>query len=74
MDLPINQKQLIVAMKNGSNIWLDDFGKTTYHIKIKKAIKTINSQTISSLVWRGLIIQSHKEFVLTDVGMSVANT
>jgi hypothetical protein len=74
MELPLYQKHLIDAMRVGSDMWLDDFGKATYHIKIKRSIKQIDEPTISSLVWRGLIRMDGSHYVLTDLGTNVVIT
>lgn len=70
MELPLYQMHLIDAMRLGCKIWMDDLGKTTYHIKIKNSVKEISEQTIATLVWRGLIKMSGGEYILTDLGMN----
>lgn len=70
MELSLYQKQLIDTMRLGRKLWMDDLGKTTYHIKMKKSVKSITEQTISSLIWHGLIKMNGSEFILTDLGMN----
>lgn len=70
MELPLYQKHLIDALRFGSKMWMDDFGKTTYHVKINNSTKEVTEQTITSLVWRGLIKMSGNEYILTDLGMN----
>jgi hypothetical protein len=70
MELPLYQKHLIDALRFGSKMWMDDFGKTTYHVKINNTTKEVTEQTITSLVWRGLIKMSGNEYILTDLGMN----
>ena len=54
-------------MRNGSQMWADTFGKTTYHMRVKKAVKTIDRFTVATLIYRGLI---NSELELTDMGKS----
>lgn len=49
-------------------MWADSFGKTTYHIRVGKSVKTINSPTIATLIYRGLITE---ELELTEMGQTV---
>ena len=71
MELPLYQMHLINAMRFGCKVWMDDLGKITYHIKIKNSVKDITEQTITTLVWRGLIKMSGGEYILTELGMNV---
>lgn len=70
MVLPLYQKHLIDALRIGSRMWMDNFGKTTYHININNKIKEINEPTILTLVWHGLIKMNGNEYVLTELGIS----
>jgi hypothetical protein len=49
-------------------MWADSFGKTTYHMRVKKSVKTIDRFTIATLIYRGLITD---KLELTDKGRSV---
>lgn len=71
MELPLYQKHLIEAMRLGHKVWMDNFNKITYHIKIKDRIKLINEPTIATLLWRGLIKMNCNSIVLTDLGNKV---
>ena len=68
MQLPQYQRQLIESMRNGCAMWADSFGKTTYHMRVKKSVKTIDRFTIATLIYRGLITD---KLELTDKGRSV---
>jgi hypothetical protein len=68
MELPQYQRQLIECMRNGSQMWADTFGKTTYHMRVHKAVKTIDRFTVATLIYRGFITD---ELELTDKGWSV---
>jgi hypothetical protein len=70
MDLPLYQKHLIEAMRAGCNLWMDDLGKTSYHIRLKKAVKNVTTPTIHSLIWHGLLIESGCHLVLTELGLT----
>jgi hypothetical protein len=70
MDLPLYQKHLIEAMRAGYKLWIDDLGKTTHHIKLKKAVKNVTASTIHSLIWRGLLTESGCDLVLTELGLT----
>jgi hypothetical protein len=65
MQLPQYQRQLIESMRNGSQMWSDSFGRTTYHMRVKKAVKTIDRFTVATLIYRGLI---NSELELTEMG------
>ena len=54
-------------MRNGCTMWADTFGKTTYHMRVKKAVKTIDRFTVATLIYRGLITD---KLELTDNGRS----
>jgi hypothetical protein len=68
MQLPQYQRQLIESMRNGCTMWSDSFGKTTYHMRVRKAVKTIDRFTVATLIYRGLITD---KLELTDKGRSV---
>ena len=68
MELPQYQRQLIESMRNGCAMWSDSFGKTTYHMRVKKSVKTIDRFTITTLLYRGLI---NEGLELTEKGWSV---
>lgn len=68
MEIPLYQKHIIEAIRAGCKIWMDDFGKTTYHIKIGKSIKKICEPTIETLIYRGLLKREGKNLVLTEYG------
>lgn len=68
MELPLHQSNIIQAMQSGCKLWSDNFGKTTYHIRMKRAVKTINQQTISALIYRGLITDGLE---LTEMGKAI---
>jgi hypothetical protein len=72
MELPLYQKHLIDAMRLGNKVWMDNFNKITYHIKIKDSIKLINEPTIATLLWRGLIKMNGNSIVLTDLGCEIS--
>ena len=72
MELPLYQKHLIEAMRLGNKVWMDNFNKITYHIKIKDSIKLINEPTIATLLWRGLIKMNGNSIVLTDLGCEIS--
>ena len=65
MQLPQYQRQLIESMRNGSQMWADSFGKTTYHMWVRKVVKTIDRFTVATLIYRGLITD---KLELTDKG------
>lgn len=54
-------------MRNGSQMWADSFGKTTYHMRVRKAVKTIDRFTVATLIYRGLITD---KLELTEMGKS----
>ena len=68
-ELPIYQKTIIEAMRNGSFIWQDDFDKVTYHIRIGKKIHTLIEPLICTLIFRNLI--SDIDYSLTEYGEKV---
>lgn len=70
MELPLYQKHLIEAIRKGRNIWIDDYGKKTYHIRIRKAVLKIDEPTIATLKYLGLILEEGKTVVLTDKGIN----
>jgi hypothetical protein len=72
MELPLYQKHLIEAMRLDNKVWMDNFNKITYHIKIKDSIKLINEPTIATLLWRGLIKMNGNSIVLTDLGCEIS--
>jgi hypothetical protein len=55
-------------MRNGSHMWADTFGRTTYHMRVKKAVKTIDRFTVATLIYRGLITD---KLELTEMGQTV---
>lgn len=67
--LPGYQKKIVEAIRNGSYIWMDNYGKKTYHIKLNKATHTIPEPHIATLIFRGFLDQ--ETLVLTDFGAKV---
>ena len=70
MELPLYQKHLIDALRVGCKMWMDNLGNTTYHIKINNSVRNVTEQTISSLIWRGLIKMEGSDYVLTNLGIT----
>lgn len=74
MELPLYQKHLIEAMRLGNNVFMDNFEKLTYHIRINESFKEITQHTISTLQWRGLVKLSGNSIVLTELGLTAELT